>query len=91
MSKESFSLIDEPIPKGKRLPRGSKYDDVIEEFLARPAKSSRVIFRDKKGNELQPSTVLAGIKNRIDALKVKDKIDVVLRSKKVYLRKKSKA
>lgn len=86
MSEEELTLIEEEVPKAKRLKKGSKYDPIIQKFLDSSMKTARVQSRG-----IRSSTVLAGIKNRVDMLKLKDKVDVVLRSGRVYLRKKSKA
>lgn len=86
LSDKDFTLTPEEVPKAKRLKKGSKYDPAIDDFLGSQMKSARVDFKGVKS-----SSVLAGIKNRIDMRKLKDKVDVVLRSGKVYLRKKSKA
>lgn len=82
-----FELIPETIPKAKRLKKGSKYDKVIEDFIASNLETARV--RSKKG--LLSSTIAAGIKNRIDAKGVENKVDVIVRSGNVYLKKISKA
>ena len=85
LSEKKYTLTPEEVPKAKRLKKGSKYDPAIDDFLDSSMKSARVDFKG-----IKPSSVLAGLKNRIDMRKLKDKVDVVLRSKKVYLRKKSK-
>ena len=77
-----FDLIPEEIPKAKRL-KVSKYDKVIADFIASNLETARV--RSKKG--LLSSTIAAGIKNRIDAKGVENKVDVIVRSGKVYLKK----
>ncbi len=78
-----FDLISEKIPKAKKLKKGSKYDGIIEEFLKSQDLTAKVQPREK----LRASTIAAGIKNRIDVKRLKNNIDVVVRSGKVYLKK----
>jgi len=81
-----FELISEKIPKAKRLKKVSKYDELIDKFIVSGLKTARVQPKEN----IRSSTIAAGIKNRIDMKGLKHKIDVVVRSGKVYLKKLSK-